>query len=176
MTRTPSLAIVSALILATAARAQSTTPSPTPPARSPAQQAAKPDDSLENDPSFKRLPPDEQEWIRNTLSKVHTAIAQKDTATLDQVKQDIAKHQAAANNAPLPATPKPAAPAGCAAEPIKKPKFHIPKAMQDALNKQARQIGKQTGVDLDPNAPAQTVSDAQKNIPCPPAPAKPANK
>ena len=92
---------------------------------------------------------------------------------------------------PLPAVkPTPAAPhaqpaqpsqTGCAAAPVKKPGFHIPKAMQDAINKQAKQVGKQTGVDLDPNTPAQAVKDAQKNTPCPPAatPAavqKPANQ
>lgn len=176
MTRTLSLAIVSALFLPLAARAQSTTPAP-PPA---AQQTAKPSDGLENDPAFKRLPPDEQEWIRQTLDKVHTAIAQKDIAALDQVKQDIAKHQAAAANpAPLPAPPKAAAPnpqtppSGCAASPVKPPKFHIPKPLQDAINKQAKQVGKQTGVDLDPNAPAQAVKDAQKNAPCPPATSAP---
>jgi hypothetical protein len=53
--------------------------------------------------------------------------------------------------------------------------------LQDAINKQTKQIGKQTGVDLDPNAPSQAVKDAQKTAPCPPAPAptqaqKPANQ
>jgi hypothetical protein len=177
MTRTLSLAIVSALLLPLAARAQST-PAPS------AQQPPKTADALEDDPAFRRLPPDEQEWIRNTLDKVHTAIANKDTAALDEVKADIAKHQgAAANPAPLPAPPKAAAPpvaqaapSGCATPPVKKPKFHIPKVMQDAINKQTKQVSKQTGVDLDPNAPAQAVNDAQKNTPCPPAPAAPAPK
>ena len=180
MKRKLSLALVSALLLPLAVRAQSTTPAPPP----TAQPNAKPSASLEDDPAFKRLPPDEQAWIRQTLDKVHTAIAQKDTAALDQVKQDIAKHQAtAANPAPVPVPPKAAAPpaqappSGCAALPVKPPKFHIPKPLQDAINKQTKQVSKQTGVDLDPNAPAQAVKDAQKNTPCPPAPAqKPANQ
>jgi len=78
-----------------------------------------------------------------------------------------------------PTTPSPNAQvpqAGCITSPVKKPKFHLPKTVQDAINKGAKNIGSKTGVALDPNAPAQTVNDAQKNIgnPCPPAPAQPA--
>ena len=71
----------------------------------------------------------------------------------------------------------PQAPAGCDASPVKKPRFHIPKVIQDAINKQAKQVGSKTGVDVDPKAPAQAVKDAQQKLPpCPPAAAKPANK
>jgi hypothetical protein len=51
----------------------------------------------------------------------------------------------------------------------RKPRFHIPRAVQDAINKQARTLSDKTGVDIDANAPAQTVNDAQGK-PCPPAP------
>jgi hypothetical protein len=179
MRRTLSLAIVSALLLPLAARAQSTTPVPPPTA-----QQAKPHDPIEDDPAFKNLPPDEQAWMRNIRERLGKAIEDQDAAALVQIQQDIAKHRAAAAKAALPsaptspkigapgATPAPgaqSAPTGCIASPVKKPGFHIPKAMQDAINKQAKQVGKQTGVDLDPNAPAQAVKDAQKNTPCPPA-------
>jgi len=185
MTRTLSVAIVFALFFAAAARAQSTTPAPP-----STQQPAKPAASLEDDPTFKRLPPDEQAWVKQILERAHKAMENQDFAALDQIKQDINEHQAAAL-ASAPASPKTGAPAtpqapnaqnpqaGCTAGPVKKPGFHIPKAMQDAINKQTKQIGKQTGVDVDPNAPAQAVKDAQKNIPCPPSPVpatKPANQ
>lgn len=111
--------------------------------------------------------------IRERLGK---AIADQDAAALVQIQQDIAKHRAAkaavASAPQKTGTPAPGAPpaqSGCAASPVKKPGFHIPKVMQDAINKQAKQVGKQTGVDLDPNAPSQAAKDAQKNIPCPPA-------
>ncbi len=176
MKRTLSLALVSALFLPLAARAQSTTPAPP----TAAQQQAKPHDPFEDDPAFKSLPPDEQAWMRNIRERLGKAIADQDAAALVQIQQDIAKHRAAKaalasapqkTGAPA-ATPSPGAPtaqSGCAASPVKKPGFHIPKVMQDAINKQAKQVGKQTGIDLDPNAPSQAVKDAQKNIPCPPA-------
>jgi len=61
------------------------------------------------------------------------------------------------------------------ASPVKKPRFHLPKAVQDAINKQAKQIGSKTGVDVDASAPAKAVKDAQGK-PCPSASAKPAGK
>ena len=74
------------------------------------------------------------------------------------------------NTAPKPAPNTQPALTGCIAPPVKTPKFHLPKPIQDAINKGAKNIGSKTGVALDPNAPAQTVSNAQKNIPCPPVP------
>jgi hypothetical protein len=50
----------------------------------------------------------------------------------------------------------------------KKPRFH-PKAVQDAIDKQAKQIGGKSGVDLDSKAPGQVLKDAQGK-PCPSAP------
>jgi len=143
--------MVSALFLAAAARAQST-PSSTP-------QPAAPYNILDNDPAFKNLPPEQQELVRKIMANVNKAVADEHTGspTLPAAP-------------PKPATP----PSGCAALPVKKPKFHIPKVMQDAINKQTKQVSKQTGVDLDPNAASQAVNDAQKNAPCPPATAAPA--
>jgi hypothetical protein len=149
MTRRLPLAIVSALFLAAAAGAQSTTPQPAP-------------STLDNDPAFKRLPPEQQELMRKIMANVNKAVADERTAPPAPPKL---------------APPAPPAPTGCTAAPVKPPKFHIPKALQDAINKQVKQVSKQTGVDVDPNAPAQAVKDAQKNIPCPPvtpAPAQPA--
>ena len=86
--------------------------------------------------------------------------------------------------APLKAAPPNPAPApnaqspqpGCTVLPVKKPKFHIPKSVQDAINKCTKQVSSKTGVDLDPNAPAQAVNDGQGK-PCPASPApKPANR
>jgi hypothetical protein len=165
MKRTTTLAIVSALFFAAVGRAQSPTPSPSS-ATQPAVASG-----IENDPAFKRLPPDEQAWVKQILERTHKAIENQDAEALDSIKQDIAKHQAAAL-----ASQKTGAPAnaqnsqtGCTSGPVKKPGFHIPKALQNAIDKQAKQVSKQTGVDIDTNAPSQAVKDARKNIPCPPA-------
>jgi hypothetical protein len=152
--KTPTL-LFTALLSFTGARAQST--------QQPAQQQAAPYNTLDNDPAFKRLPPEQQELVRKIMANVDKAVADERTVSPTA----------------LPAPPKTATPpSGCVALPVKKPGFHIPKALQDAISKQAKQVSKQTGVDLDPNAPAQAVNDAQKGAPCPPAPAasKPANK
>jgi hypothetical protein len=150
---------ISALLCPFAARAQSTTQT-----APPAQQPAKPYSSLDDDPQFKRLSPEQQELVRKTMASVDKAVA-------------------AEQNKPS-ATPKPApapnAQPGCAALPVKKPRFHLPKPLQDAIDKQTKQLGSKTGVALDPNAPAQAVNDAQKDAqgkPCPASPApKPANQ
>src|ERR1700683_1669137 len=65
---------------------------------------------------------------------------------------------------PSPALP-PKAPAGCIAGPVKKPRIHIPKKIQDAINKNVDKVASKTGVEVDKNAPAQAVKDAQ-NKPC----------
>jgi hypothetical protein len=152
--------LITALLSCTGARAQSTAPQPE-------QQPAKPYSPLDDDPQFKRLSPEQQKLVRQMMEGVDKAIA------TDQKNIGATPKAAPATPAPITQTPPP----GCIASPVKKPKFHIPKPVQDAINKGAKNIGSKTGVDLDPNAPAQTVNDAQKNIPCPPAPAaKPANK
>jgi len=177
MTRTTAL-LLSALILPLAARAQSTPPV----SSQTTEQPAKPTSTLEDDPQFKRLSPEQQELVRKMMGGVDNAIAadRNAPANPDDLKPRPAvpsvpgpAKTATANNVPPANTP---APAGCTALPVKKPKFHIPKSVQDAINKGAKNIGGKTGVDLDPNAPAQTVKDAQKNIPCPPAPTIPAAK
>jgi hypothetical protein len=153
--------LITALLLPLAARAQSATQ-----AAPPAQQPAKPYSTLDDDPQFRRMPPEQQELVRKMMENVGKALA------------DEKNSGATPNTAPkpAPATPAPNTPApqaGCIAPPVKTPKFHLPKPLQDAINKGAKNIGSKTGVALDPNAPAQTVSNAQKNIPCPPAPAQP---
>jgi len=164
MKRKTHFLLITALLLPLAARAQSTAPTP-------AQQPAKP--SFEDDPQFKRLPPEQQELVRKMMENLDKAVADEKNAGATPKAAPVNP----ASNAKVPQS-------GCIAPPVKKPKFHIPKTVQDAINKGAKNIGSKTGVDLDPNAPAQTVNDAQKNIgnPCPPVPAqpvpagKPANK
>ena len=153
--------LIAALFSCTGARAQSTAPQTTTPA---AQQPAKPYSTLDDDPQFKRLSPEQQKLVRQMMESVDRAIAadQKNTGATPKAAP------------PYPAPNTQVAQAGCIATPVKKPKFHIPKTVQDAINKGAKNIGSKTGVDLDPNAPVQTVNNAQKNIPCPPAPAPPA--
>jgi len=148
--------LITALLLPLAARAQSATQ-----AAPPAQQPAKPYSTLDDDPQFRRMPPEQQELVRKMMENVGKALA------------DEKNSGATPNTAPKPAPNTQPALTGCIAPPVKTPKFHLPKPIQDAINKGAKNIGSKTGVALDPNAPAQTVSNAQKNIPCPPAPAQP---
>jgi hypothetical protein len=151
------LLLTFALIVPLTARAQSATPA-TP------QQPAKRYSSLDDDPQFKRLSPEQQDLVRKAMGNLDKAVA---------AEQNTASGAAGAK--PQPATPS--APAGCVASPVKKPRFHIPRAFQDAINKQAKQIGSKTGVDVDANAPAKAVKDAQAKLPpCPPAPAAPAKQ
>ena len=156
--------LITALLSCTGVRAQSAPPPAT-------QQPAKPY-SLDDDPQFKRLSPEQQKLVRQTMESLDKAVA------------DDKKNGAPPKSIPAGPAPPPNAQlqqAGCIASPVKKPKFHSPKSVQDAISKGTKQIGGKTGIDLDPNAPAQTVKDAQ-GTPCPPAPAqpvpaaKPANK
>jgi hypothetical protein len=146
-----------ALIVPLTAGAQSATP--TAPA-TPAKRYS----SLDDDPQFKRLTPEQQDIVRKAMGNLDKAVAAEQNTT----------------STPAAAKPQPATSAvqtGCDASPVKKPRFHIPKAFQDAVNKQAKQIGGKTGVDVDANAPAKAVKDAQTKLPpCPPAPAAPAKK
>jgi hypothetical protein len=152
MKRKTLLLLFSALLVPLAARAQ-TNPSTPPPSSG----------SIEDDPQFKRLSPDQQELVRKAMGNLDKAIA-------DDRKNG-------ANPDTKPRLPVPPMQAGCDASPLKKPRFHLPKAVQDAINKQAKQIGGKTGVDVDPKAPAQAVKDAQEKLPpCPPAPAAKAEK
>jgi hypothetical protein len=165
MKRKTLLLFLTALLSPTGMRAQSTTTTAPP----SAQQPVKPGNSLDDDPAFKRLSPAGQEWVRQITDRLNKAVADKDPAAIDQIERDVEKHQQAnAVVAPPPALPAnaaapktPPAQSGCDASAVKKPRFHIPKAMQDAINKQASAIGNKTGVAVDPNAPAQVVSDAQ---------------
>ena len=156
--------LISALLLPLAARAQST-PQTAPPS---AQQLPKPYSSLDDDPQFKRLSPEQQQLVRQMMGSVDNAVAADKNAPAGP---DDAKPRQA-----IPPVPAPNAQPGCTTLPVKKPRFHIPKAVQEAINKQAKQIGGKTDVDLDANAPAQTVNGAQAK-PCPASPApKPVNK
>jgi hypothetical protein len=149
--------LITALLCPLAARAQSTPQT--------AQQPAKPYSSLDDDPQFKRLSPEQQELVRKMMASVDKAVAAE-------------QNKPGATPKVAPPNPAPNAQPGCTALPVKKPRFRIPKAVQDAINKQTKQLGSKTGVALDPNAPAQAVNDAQgKPCPASPAPApKPANQ
>lgn len=149
------LLLFSALIVPCASRAQPATQPITP-------QPAKRYSSLEDDPQFKRLSPEQQDMVRKAMGNLDNAVA---------AEQKSAPASAAAK--PQPATPT--VQTGCDASPVKKPRFRIPKAFQDAIDRQAKQVSGKTGVDVDPNAPAKAVKDAQTKLPrCPPASAAPA--
>ncbi len=154
MERKTLLLLTFALLAPFAARAQTNPPTP-PPSKA----------SIEDDPQFKRLSPEQQELVRKAMQNIDKAVA--------------AEGNASAAPKATPPNPAPAlnAQPGCTTLPVKKPRFHLPKAVQTAINKHAKQIGGKTGVDLDPNAPGQAVNDAQKDAqgkPCPsPAPATP---
>jgi hypothetical protein len=146
------LLLFSALLVPFAARAQTNPPAPQPPKA-----------SIEDDPQFKRLSPEQQQLVRKAMQNIDKAVAtEKNTA-------------AAPKAAPPNTATAPNAQPGCTASPVKKPRFHLPKAVQDAIDKQAKQIGGKTGVDLDSKAPGQVLKDAQGK-PCPPAPPAPAAK
>ncbi len=143
--------LFSALLYPLAARAQTNSSTPPPSAG-----------SIEDDPQFKQLSPDQQALVRKAMQNIDKVIADE-------------RSTAVPNGVPPKATFLPAQ-TGCPATPVKKPRFHLPKAVQDAINKQAKQIGSKTGVDLDSKAPEQVLKDAQGK-PCPSAaPAKPAAK
>jgi hypothetical protein len=135
--------LFSALLVPFAARAQ-TNPATLPPKAS----------SIEDDPQFKRLSPEQQELVRKTMQNLDKAVA-------DDRKNG-------ANSGLKPGLAVPFAQTGCTATPAKKPRFH-PKAVQDAIDKQAKQIGGKSGVDLDSKAPGQVLKGAQGK-PCPSAP------
>jgi hypothetical protein len=144
-----------ALIVPLTARAQSATPTTTP-------QPAKRYSSLDDDPQFKRLAPEQQDMVRKAMQNVDNAVA---------AERKSAPAPAGAKSQPV----TPAAQSGCDASPVKKPRFHLPKAVQDAINKQAKQVGSKTCVGVDPNAPEKAVKDAQQKLPpCPASPAAPA--
>jgi hypothetical protein len=143
MKRKTLLLLFSALLVPFAARAQ-TNPPASPPSKT----------SIEDDPQFKRLSPEQQEFVRRAMRNLDKAVAED--------------RKNGANPGAKPGLPAPPAQAGCIATPAKKPRFHLPKAVQDALDKQAKQIGGKSGVDMDSKAPGQVLKDAQGK-PCPPA-------
>ena len=130
MYRNTTLALSFALLSFTAARAQQSTAPP-----NATEQAAKPDTDLENDPEFKRLPPNQQEWVRTMSARIHTAIADKDTTALEQIGRDIDRHRAGVD---VPAKPILSHTQGwCSPPPRKKPRFHLWLKRQDTANKNA---------------------------------------
>jgi hypothetical protein len=150
MKRKTLLFLFSALLVATAARAQNN--QTTPPVRS----------GIEDDPQFKRLDPDSQKLVKQIMDNVENAAAAE--------KASIAAGQtaSAAQTATAKAgTATPKAQGGCPATPAKKPRFRIPKALQDAVN--SGKLGDLTGINVDPNAKKDTPKDATGKL-CPPAP------
>ena len=47
--------------------------------------------NLEDDPGFKRLPPEEQEWVNGMMTRLHTAIEQRDINAIVQIKLDATR-------------------------------------------------------------------------------------
>jgi hypothetical protein len=117
-----------------------------------------------DDPAFKALPLEEQQFIRYAVSTMTKAFTDHDARAMGRLGLEITDVISAP---PTYAFQKPAT-AGCDATPVKKPKIHLPRVLQDAINKNADKLNNKTGVQVDPNAPAQTIDKAQ-NTPCPPA-------
>jgi hypothetical protein len=157
MKRKTLLLLFTVLLAPLAARAQTNATTPT-------------GGAIENDPQFKRLSAEQQQLVRQIMDQVESAANAERAA---QTAQPSAQAQ------PKTVKPNTAAPkaqaGGCPADPPKKSRFHVPKALQDAIN--SGKLGDLTGVNLDPSLKKDTPKDATGK-PCPPAPvpAKPASK
>lgn len=77
-----------ALLLSPAVQGQQTT---TPQAQATGQQVQ--GTRLEDDPTFKRLSPEQQDWVRTMTNRTNAAIEQKDVNAIEQLKLDATKHQ-----------------------------------------------------------------------------------
>jgi len=49
--------------------------------------------ALENDPGFKRLSPEAQEWVRTMSNRLDSAVARGDINALEQLQLDLLRHQ-----------------------------------------------------------------------------------
>jgi len=70
--------------------AQSTQP---PPPKTGAQTQQAQPGSPEDDPAFKRLSPEQQDWVRTMTDRLNVAVEKKDIGAIEQLKLDGTKHQ-----------------------------------------------------------------------------------
>ncbi len=176
-------ALAFVLFAPVAARAQ--TPTPEPPPVIPRNPVKLP--SLDDDPRFKALPPDEQGWVRNMMQRLQKAIADKDMPAIDQLKREAEQHQQALAAAAASGASKPPAPAvvpitplpPCPFEPPKKPgvldklKAHAKRTLQKQAAKADAQVARQTGGNVDAgaqDATATALSQANQPKGCAPVP------
>jgi len=118
---------------------------------------------IEDDPQFKRLDSDSQKLVKQIMDNVENAAAAERAA---QQTTPPAAPTSPKKDAKPDAAVK--AQAGCPADAPKKSRFHLPKALQDAVNK--GKLGDLPGMNIDPNAKKDTPKDANGK-PCPPSPA-----
>jgi hypothetical protein len=155
-------------------------------------QPAKPT-SLDDDPMFQKLSPEQQAWARQMNDKLNKAVADRKTAigqladeaekqARESANPNAAPHYVytavASNNAPAPnAQPaKPAAPSPCAVTP-KKPGFfdrlkqHAKQTLQKQADKADAQISKASKGNVDggvKDATTSAVNQANQPDPCTP--------
>jgi hypothetical protein len=143
--------------------------------------------SLEDNPDFKSLPPDQQAWVRQMAQRLDKAMADKDAAAIDQLAKETAEHVKGLEkptliyeyNAPPPnaAPAKSATPSPCTVAP-KKPSFldklkdHAKRAFDKQAAKADTQIAKATKGNVDGDIQDTThsvITDANQPNPCTPA-------
>lgn len=186
--------LLGALLAPPAIRAQ--TPSPTTqqnPSAPATAQPARPA-NLDDDPEFKKLSPEQKAWVRQMTERLNKAVNDKDTAAIDQLTQEAAKHQqesasanavphyvyqANASNNSATTNPPPANPASsspCAVAP-KKPGFldklkqHAQRTLEAQAGKADAKINKASKGNVDAgvkDTATSAVNDANQTAPCPP--------
>lgn len=145
---------------------------------------------------FKMLSPEQQAWVRQMSDRLDKAIAENDTAAMDQLTKEasdhgkgldasvptLVYHYQAASNAPVanapPAVPsKSAASSPCVVTPPKpgvmaKLKEHAKRALKKQAAKADAQIDKATHGNVDggvQDATTTAVNEANQPAPCTPA-------
>jgi hypothetical protein len=87
------LFLLLAALLPSAALAQNAQPAaPGAGAQGAGAPAATPGGRLEDDPAYKRLSPEAQDWVRTMSSRLDAAVEQHDIDGLEQLKLDVRKH------------------------------------------------------------------------------------
>jgi hypothetical protein len=146
--------------------------------------------SLDDDPAFKKLSPEQQAWVRQMTERLDKAIADKDSAAIDQLAKEVADHQQATteplryhyatqDNSQTP-TPKPPTPATspCVVAPKKqggilgKLKDHAKHTIEGQAAKADARLGKATKRNVDGGVLDTThtvITEADQPAPCPPA-------
>jgi len=139
--------------------------------------------SLDDDPSFKSLPPEQQQWVRQMAQRLDKAMAEKDTAAIDQLAKETAEHVKGLDNPPLTYhypnnAPPPPAKLGPCEVASKRPGLldRIKKHAQQTIERQAAKadvkVGTATKGNVDGGVQDTThtvITEADQSKPCPPA-------